>query len=506
MSEYQLFWGDFHKHLAEVERADEIIEAAKYRLDFYPVLSYPFRWELVNGLRVETVRQRPEFLEEWRILQAAARKHNREGGFVTFLGYEWHGNRSNYGDHNVIYRDEDNPLDDAWEIGDLFANLRQRQAIAIPHHTAYRPGNRGKRWEYFDPEISPVMEVFSSHGSSEGVDSPLELDSNQSMGPAVSGGGLVEALDRGYRVGVVASNDGAGLPGSWPRGIAGVWARELTRQAIWEALMERRTIAATGDRMKLWFSINGRPPGSVIAGDGRLDAEVRLVASQPVDRIELVHNGRVAETSRHRDRWAGQGGAGPAKILVEFGWGPAARYGFRETKVGWEGEIALAGGRLVSVEPRFTMLGQRFERKGENRCLFRLSTDRESGRDNFRQGLILEYDGGPESVFTIMVNGRQLKLAARDTARGSHLFPFLEDSRALVKREFGLDGTEFENQDVYYLCAPKVRVGRSCPEASWNVGAVFSGLPAVKGRNYYYVRAGQADGQAAWSSPIWVDR
>ena len=33
-----LYWGDFHKHLVDFKRADEIIESAKYHLDFYTVL------------------------------------------------------------------------------------------------------------------------------------------------------------------------------------------------------------------------------------------------------------------------------------------------------------------------------------------------------------------------------------------------------------------------------------------------------------------------------------
>jgi len=70
------------------------------------------------------------------------------GTFVTFVGYEWHGNRTYYGDHNVFYFDEDNPLDDTDDLPVLFENLKRRRGIAIPHHTAYQVHQRGKDWDY----------------------------------------------------------------------------------------------------------------------------------------------------------------------------------------------------------------------------------------------------------------------------------------------------------------------------------------------------------------------
>lgn len=503
MKEYNLYWGDFHKHLADIERADEIIEFAKYHLDVYPVLCYPFRWERIKGARIETVRQRPEFLEWWKNLQEAARKHHKEGRFVTFLGYEWHGNRTLYGDHNVIYYHEDNPLDDSWELEELYENLRKRKAYAIPHHTAYMKRHRGKNWDIYDPTLSPVTEIYSSHGSSEGVGTSFGLLQNVSMGPRNSGGTFIDALNRGYRIGVIASNDGAGLPGSWSKGVAGIWAEELTKDSIWEAIGKRRTIAATGDRISLWFTINEHPMGTVLKKDENdLEARIQIQCSQPLDRIELVHNGKVKETYSHKDKWEIKS-QGRFKILTEFGWGPATHYGFKDVQQSWAGEFEVKNGKLLGVEPRFDGLGQRYEKKDQNRCSFQLTTSRRGGV-GFRQGLVFELKGNENSNLHIRVDDHEFQISLKDSFSKVHLFPFLEESIKRVQSVFGLKKEEVENPDIYYHNARKLKVHPSYPKEAYEVDLVLKELPKEKGQNYYYLRAYQIDGQMAWSSPIWM--
>ncbi len=181
MDGMRLFWGDFHTHLEDLDRGDEILREARENIDFYAVLCYPFVWEVKNGLRVETTGQRPEFLQWWKEHTRLAAAHNDPGRFTTFLGYEWHGNRTRWGDHNVIYRDGVGELDATWELPDLYARLKGKAAFAIPHHTAYTPLFRSKDWRAHDATLSPVMEMISLHGSSEGADTPWRMVGNSSM-------------------------------------------------------------------------------------------------------------------------------------------------------------------------------------------------------------------------------------------------------------------------------------------------------------------------------------
>ena len=80
---------------------------------------------------------------------------------------------------------------------------------------------------------------------------------------------------RGYRIGVIAGSDThAGLPGRsiprcdrddfmpYPAGLAGVWADELTRQGIFDALRRRHCYGTTGVRIILETFIDEHPMGS----------------------------------------------------------------------------------------------------------------------------------------------------------------------------------------------------------------------------------------------------
>lgn len=508
MPEYQLFWGDLHTHLEDIERGEEVLQYARQNIDFYAVLCYPFLWEEKKGLRIETVGQREEFLEPWSELQNLARSFHEPGRFVTFLGYEWHGNRTRYGDHNVIYFDESYPLDPAWTLEELYQNLRTRKGIAIPHHTAYLPGQRGKDWSVFDEELSPVMEIFSIHGSSEGCDTPRPLDSNTSMGPRTSGGSFQDALNRGYRIGVIASNDYAGLPGRWGIGRAGVWAEELTRKAIWDAIVSRRTYAVTGDRIVLDVRAEGKPMGSLISAGSSVDVEVFVTASCALDRIELIHNGIVEDTYCHSGKWEREAAESARfKFLFEAGWGPASDYGHSPRDWHWNCHLRLQAGKIVSIEKCFTLLGQRINSLDDTHCSFELLTAGRTLRNPFgmTQGLIFEVEGSPETRLHFEVEEQKFSVSLQELLSGAKLIPLLEESIQRTYRFFGLKREEVENPDTYYHNARKLKLHRAYPERAYRLKHTFRRVPVKRGRNYIYIRVSQRNNQFAWSSPIWID-
>jgi len=172
------------------------------------------------------------------------------------------------------------------------------------------------------------MEIFSTHRSSEGYEAP-PYTQNSDMGPNISGCSFQDALNRGLLVGVIASNDGGVLPGRWGIGRAAVCAEECTRETIWQALLDRRCYGVTGDRIKLQFSINDSPMGSVLDGNGTVNVDVDVEGSYALDRIELIQNGHVADTYCHSGKWEEQTLSSKRyKILIEAGWGSGSFYGF----------------------------------------------------------------------------------------------------------------------------------------------------------------------------------
>ena len=80
--------------------------------------------------------------------------------------------------------------------------------------------------------------------------------------------------------------------------LTGIWARSLTTDDILEALRAHRCYATTGRRIVLDFRVNGLPMGSVIRSHvgASLSFTVSVSAAVPISRIELIRDGKIAQT------------------------------------------------------------------------------------------------------------------------------------------------------------------------------------------------------------------
>ncbi|MFQ5808219.1 MAG: DUF3604 domain-containing protein [Armatimonadota bacterium] len=515
-----LYWGDMHAQFKpqwqpgrDWEKAlRDAFENARSHLDFFPIVYYPaFFYKTPEGLHVESVGMRPEFEEEWELIKRLVREYHEPGRFVTFAGYEWTGDRTRWGDCNVFFNEDDPPLDLSLHIDDLLANLKQRGAIAIPHHTGYQVGDRGKDWDHHDEDVSPVAEIFSGHGSSEGCNTPRTLERNAQMSPRVSPGTVQAGLARGYRLGIIASNDsGSGYPGRWGIGRVAVYAEELTREGIWDALCARRTYGVTGDRIKLRFSVNDHFMGDVVesSGPARLGADVECTGA--LDRIEVIKNNRVAQTLCHNGAWiVPEGGVVRAKIPVEFGWGPTALHGFKVGERVWRGSLSVQGGAVVSAEGCFTMGGQSISAAPAPECSFEVRTlDRKGGNlsDVSQQTIVFEVEADAGAPLCLEVNGLSMGFTLAEAMRESELLIFDAEARTLVQEQFGIDPDTVENRDVFYHNAYIVKRHMAIPQAGYTARLEWEDGDVAPGRSFYYLRVSQLNGQLAWSSPVWVDR
>ncbi|MCX7013060.1 MAG: DUF3604 domain-containing protein [Candidatus Sumerlaeota bacterium] len=489
---------------------ESAFEEGRENLDFFPIVYYPaVYYATPEGLQVESIGGRDECRAEWEKINALVKKHHKPGRFVTFAGYEWNGDRTRWGDHNVFYFHDDQPLDLPLTIDELLANLRARKAIAIPHHTAYAPGQRSKDWDHHDESLSPFAEIFSGHGSSEGDDTPLDMVHNAAMGPRVSGRGIQDALARGYRLGIIASNDsGNGLPGRHGGGLMACYARELTRDALWEAFLARRVYGVTGDRMRLDFRINDHFMGEAFRAKGPVEVRARVTGTQAIDRIELIKNNRVVATHCHNGTWEPPArGVARLKVKVEHGWGPAARYGLKVREKRWEARLETDEARLLSVERCFTRPGQRIVERSDQHCSYALVTAPRSERTGASntQSLVFELEGDLGATVGLNCGEVAVRFTLAELLAGSRCLPLLDEAEAVIHDQFGLSRQQVENADVFYHNAWKIRIHRAAPEAGYTAALHWTDRQLAPGRNFYYVRVSQLNGQYAWSSPIWVD-
>jgi hypothetical protein len=301
---------------------------------------------------------------------------------------------------------------------------------------------------------------------------------------------MLHGLHQGKKFGIIGSTDHhSAHPGSHGHGRLAVWARELTREGIWQAIRERRTCALTGDRIELAFSLNGAAMGSILdpCPDRRL--EVAVTGGAALDYVELVKNGvalarRSASEVRSRETTDFRG-----KLALAVGWGEAG--GSTE----WRVRLSVRQGRLLGVEPRFSgeesvspqqrdLSSYQFSswsRTGADQVEFstRTSPNPNTSTDG-TQKLSVELEGDDHTEVLVHVNGKQVVHSLGELRHGP--------------RADYLDG----------FVSPSFQLSRAVPEDEYRWSWELDDRGSDQGPDFYYVRVRQKNDQWAWSSPIWI--
>ncbi len=238
--------------------------------------------------------------EIWRELVDTCNEFNDPGRFATMISYEWGGAggsghknvyyREDYGEFAYWYRDHKSPED-------LWQTLKGRHVLTVPHHP-----KTWMDWGYRNDEHQRLVEICS------------KWDIAETAGPR----SVQAALAMGHRLGFVGGTDshyGLANQGSYHvndgNGLACVMATELTRDAIWQALYNRRCYATTGDRIVLDFSMDGHPMGSDISVDldqmGARNFSLRVIGTYRIDAIEIIRNNEVVFSVKpEKESWEGE--------------------------------------------------------------------------------------------------------------------------------------------------------------------------------------------------------
>lgn len=301
-NEWTVMWGDLHRQTdltcGEGNYRDHFKVAQRQGLDFLAVtdnatLTEDPRLRQFVGSRLS---EHPHFYPALEVHSISRDAWNDLRDFVRqvegqppifLLGYEWCSNR--YGDRNVYYLD-DGPLQLPSEVAALHKTLRQHGALAVLHHSGYARGRRGADWNHHDGYSERLVEIFSTqHGSSEGLGDKHPLHS-RSMGGLTSEGSVLHALSRRYKLGFTSGTDLHRL--DQEPGKTGAIVTRPTKEALWEALWQRRTIATSGPRFDFRFNVDGHAIGTILTTDRLPELTARL----PHDgwqEAQLVRNGEI---------------------------------------------------------------------------------------------------------------------------------------------------------------------------------------------------------------------
>lgn len=524
----RIFWGETHDNTYQfmkqnagaspsyIERA---LSAAKEHLDFYAAAYYMAEAAAFcegghitessgqHSLVLEGWKSDERLLKEWQEVQSATKKFNRPGDFVTFPGYEWQGDGSS-GDHNVFYLQEGEDICRVNTVAELYKMLQGKDVIAIPHHTAYRPGLRGRDWSVFDEKLSPFAEIFSIHGCSETDEECCGMRSNSHLGPSVGAGTYQSALNRGYHLGAICSTDNWGeMPGCYGNGRMACIAHELSRESLWEAFVSRRVYGVTGDRIELDFTVNTAPMGSIITSDGRRTIRVNVVGSDEIDRIELLRNGRVIATHCHQGSWRmpTPGKRSRFKMRIEAGWGPRPN----ELKVSdrkWDGILAVAGAKMKGYEPCWISPGQSAPELSGDTAEFKLLTNTANLNHRWQNSNIFEFEADIAAELKVELNGQVETGILADFTDCSREMWFKEECIALLDKVAGIAPGSPEREDIYHHVAFKAKLHRAMPESAYTASLEIEDDEPFDGEINYRVRIQQRNGERAWSSPIWVNK
>lgn len=294
-ADYRLYWGDIHGHTLLSDglgTAEEYYQYAKNHacLDF------------------SAISDHAQYLgeEDWEDIKNAAEKFYKAKEFVTILGHEYSsGNGPAHNELNIYYPHLDASLIQSCDIyqtpsryarlSEVLEKVKEKKGMTIIHQHA-----RGNR--VYVPDVVRLIEIYSIWGSAEYPGNPYPLMPEKNSGVDYHGYTVQDYLSQGWLLGFTGGSDcHAGHPGEsdWLRrgkgyhnGLTGVWAENLTREKIWEALYSRRCYGTTGARIILNFTLNEKPMGSEIKETGERRMKVEVHATAEIRTIEIIKNNK----------------------------------------------------------------------------------------------------------------------------------------------------------------------------------------------------------------------
>ena len=264
---YKLYWGDPHCHgNLSGDAEGEIDENYTYgrvksRLDFMAVTDN------------DAIYDNAFTPSEWALIRAEAAYFDNPGRFVAISAYERTFNKYDGRGPNhriIMFPHEDGQVyrytePDADSLEKWVALMRDEDAFTFAHHDRW--------WTIPDPSLGGA-ELCSCW------DIYIHLQDT-----------IPRHLREGYRLAFMGNSDSHRIVPGMGGALTGVWAEDLTREGIFEALRARRCFATNGERVTLDVRVNGAPMGSEVAVEGEVRVDCRIHAPRMVQRVDLFRDG-----------------------------------------------------------------------------------------------------------------------------------------------------------------------------------------------------------------------
>ena len=306
---YTLLWGDTHRH-SNVSRCSVGLEPTPDDLYHYgdDICNYDFFALSDHGEQFQDTTADSSQYYWWLNLKLADLYHIPRHMSVLY-NYEWTMDFP-HGHHNVLFPGRptlrmDRTMAESDTLAKGWHTLRNAdmRAITIPH-TGADP-RQGTAWEIQDDRFRRVVEIFQScRGSYEHDGCPRQWHNSGNKK-----GFYWQALEKGYHLGVIASSDhGYGVA------YACVYAEENTREAIWQAIWDRRCYGSTVYGLVLDVRSGNHMMGEKWSSNHAPTLEVYAEGPVPIRSVEIIGRSQVLHaegsekeplgTMNHRLSWS----------------------------------------------------------------------------------------------------------------------------------------------------------------------------------------------------------
>jgi hypothetical protein len=265
----------------------------------------------------------------------------------------------------------------------------------------------------------------------------------------------------------------------------------LRPASLFEAIRARRTYAASGDRIVLEATLNGKPMGAEVPYAAEREIDVRVEGQDPVEMVELLRNGRVIQRHFPEDHRTGPLRLpGRAKCRIRYGWGPWGQLAL-DRICEWDLSIRIQGGTFERASGCFqhAPFGEALRDKltmiSPTELRLQSPTTRPGGyREDPTKAIVIDLEGRPEAELVV-----ELRQPVAQTVVAK-LRDLVENNVVTITGRFPSESFIIER-----LVGPS----ESNARIRWQ-----DRRPRGAAADYYYVRARQLNGHVAWASPIWV--
>lgn len=306
--EYNTYFGELHSHTGEISDGTGTLDDAytwardKAKVDFYAVTDHSNWFDNdTKGSLLNADGTENDCVEstKWTKSKQAADKYNKDGEFVAMAGFEmtWSGSTGGWGHINTFntkgFETRSNGKMDLKTYYDQISKIPSSTSqLNHPGKTFGDFGDFGFYTKAADQVVN-LIEVGNGEGPVRG------------SGYFPSYEYYTRALDKGWHV--APTNNEDNHKGGWGTSNTArtvILAPTLSREAIYEAMTNKRVYSTEDENLEIMYKVNGQVMGANLNNPEKLNFLIDIKdidTTDKIGKISIIANGGTVVTSKTFD-------------------------------------------------------------------------------------------------------------------------------------------------------------------------------------------------------------